>query len=287
MKCTHVYQKGNGPINEDSYVINQDANVYAVIDGATGLDGLPGYLASYTVQEQLQALKQTDGLYNGVLRANQTLGQKLVDQFNNFARSGSNISSIQDIPKKQRSSTGLAAIQLHSNGHALDFFHAGDCMIFVEYKSGEIRAITYDLIQYFDQLALKEFMKLHEKKGNHMDLSQLREMIKPILMQNRENMNTSGGYGVIDGTAEAFQFMESGTVSLSKVSKIVLLTDGMLLPTREQTTIAWEKSAKIACNQGVEALFNEVVKRESQDASCLTYPRLKESDDKTALLLER
>jgi len=50
MKVTKVYEKGVGQINEDAYSINNGAAIYAVMDGATGLEGIPGYVASQAVQ---------------------------------------------------------------------------------------------------------------------------------------------------------------------------------------------------------------------------------------------
>ncbi|MCS0670389.1 hypothetical protein [Cytobacillus firmus] len=54
MKFSTVYQKGNRDINEDAIVVDTNKNIFAVIDGATGLGGLPGSLASSIMKEALE-----------------------------------------------------------------------------------------------------------------------------------------------------------------------------------------------------------------------------------------
>lgn len=55
MKINTVYKQGNRNINEDAYVVNEGAAIFAAIDGATGLEGVPGHVASGAVQKVLDA----------------------------------------------------------------------------------------------------------------------------------------------------------------------------------------------------------------------------------------
>lgn len=285
MNITKVYKKGDKAVNEDAYVINEDAYIFAVIDGATGLDGIPGYLASQVVQENLQEITQANSLYQSMEQANKQLGKKMVDYYKaNINKL--DINSIAEIPKKQRSSTGLAAIQIQQNGCAIDYFHVGDCMLFLRYGNGDVRAVTHDLIQYFDQLGIREMIRLREEIGNKMDLDAIRERVNPILLQNRNKLNSSQGYGIIDGSEEAFNYIESGRIPLNKVTEVLLLSDGLLLPTKWQESDVWIRTAEMAFTNGLDDLLSEVETREKQDPQCVTYPRLKQRDDKTGILIE-
>ncbi|MFB4168362.1 protein phosphatase 2C domain-containing protein [Virgibacillus sp. JSM 102003] len=285
LKITKLYKKGDKEINEDAYVINEDARIFAAIDGATGLDGIPGYVASQAVQEELQQVTQAKSLYKGILSANETLSEKTVEYYETNFKKLDN-SSINEIPKRQRSSTGVAAIQFDQKGLSFDYFHAGDCMLFLKYENGEIRTVTYDLVQYLDQVAINEVVKLREADGNELDIRDLREKVKPILLQNRDKLNSADGYGVIDGSDEAFDYIEYGRIPLNRVTGILLLSDGLLLPTALDETDAWSNTAEIAFTSGLVGLLGEVEEREEADPQCIKYPRMKKRDDKTGLLVE-
>ncbi|MBP1948319.1 protein phosphatase 2C domain-containing protein [Virgibacillus litoralis] len=285
MKVTEIYKKGDRAINEDAHVINEDAHIFAAIDGATGLDGMPGYLASHAVQEELKQVTQVSSLYESMQAANEKLSEKAVEYYETSFRK-LKTPSINEIPKKQRSSTGVAAIQLDQDGLAFDYFHAGDCMLFLRYENNEIRTVTYDLVQYLDQVAINEVVKLREAGGNDLDLKDLREKVKPTLLRNRDKLNSADGYSIIDGSDKAFDYIEYGRIPLNRVTGILLLSDGLVLPTELDEINAWSKTAEIAFDDGLDGLLAEVEKREEDDPQCIQYPRMKQRDDKTGVLVE-
>src|SRR5690606_23837571 len=98
----------------------------------------------------------------------------------------------EEIDKKERSSTGLAAIQVEENGHYIDYVHAGDCMLFLQYDNGEIRTITYDYVQKLDQV--RQIINLRNSSDNQdLSMKELMEKVKPILLTNRNKLNTFEG----------------------------------------------------------------------------------------------
>ncbi|GAA0433829.1 hypothetical protein GCM10008983_08010 [Lentibacillus halophilus] len=284
MRINTVYKQGGTGSNDDAYVINEQAGVLAAIDGATGLDGIPGHLASHTVQTHLQAMTPSHGLWESIADANKAVNGETIGYYQTHIRES--IARLDDIPKNQRSSTGLAAIQLHPDHHHFHYIHAGDCMLFLKYENGDIRPVTYDLIQYLDQQAITELVKQRQKNNDHnLDITELRNEINPILLHNRNQLNTMNGYGVIDGSDEAMDHLEYGRLSLKRVTHMLLLSDGLLLPTELNDDNAWLQSASIAFDYGIDGLLHAVEEREMADEQCRIYPRLKPSDDKTGLLV--
>ncbi|WP_390356501.1 hypothetical protein [Virgibacillus halophilus] len=147
--------------------------------------------------------------------------------------------------------------------------------------------ITYDLLQELDTIAIQKMAtKRAEKASEGQDLQSLRKMVEPILLQNRLKANTLGGYSVIDGSTEALDFLERGRVSLNRVSKILLVSDGLFLPHKLEGTEPWLKTASLAFSEGIQGLVTEVKRREEVDPECKIYPRLKKLDDKTGILIE-
>lgn len=285
LKLSGIYKKGTGEINEDAYVINNSDRIYAVIDGATGLDGAPGYIASHCIQRELEGNDPSRSLMERISIANKELKKETVVCLRSHIPS---LKNFNEIKKSQRSSSAAVCIKLDEENHYLDYIHAGDCMLFFLYENGDIRSVTYDLVQYLDQAAIDKMENLRRKSENQeMTFNEMKEMLKALLKKNREQLNTEKGYGIIDGSQEALSHIEYGKVSLTSVQKILLLSDGLILPTKNRENNRWKKSASLAFENGLDALLEEVENREMEDPDCLLYPRLKPRDDKTGILIER
>ncbi|WP_042143696.1 protein phosphatase 2C domain-containing protein [Paucisalibacillus sp. EB02] len=284
MKVTKVYKTGDKTINEDNFVINGSNRIYAAIDGATGLAGVPGQIASQVVKHELEEKSTNKTLHDRVELANEQLALKIMEYFNEHIRT---VNEFEEIHKEERSSTGLAAIQLDEARHYFDYIQAGDCMLFLQYENGDIRTITFDHVQQLDQMAVREIIKLRNSSGNHdLGIKELLEKVKPILLTNRNKLNTFEGYGIIDGSKEAMENLEYGRVSMRRVKKILLLSDGLTMPTQDPNQDGWKLSVEFAFQHGLDALLEEVSKREESDPECVVYPRLKPRDDKTGVLIE-
>lgn len=278
-----IYEKGVRPINEDAYIISQEEGLFAVIDGATGLGGLPGSLAATTIKETIEKATSFNSLFERTIYANQILGQK--------TKETAQVKSIDEIPKEKRSSCGIAAIKINQETMQFEFVHAGDCMLFLELENGDIRTITYDYISSLDTIAISKYhqlLKEASKAGviNEEISNSARMEIQDILVQNRRMLNTFNGYGILDGSDEVVHFIEHGTISLNRVKKILLLSDGLGWPIQKAGgQDSWGETAKIAFKKGVKGLFDGVNQLEQQDPFCLAYPRLKKSDDKSGILI--
>lgn len=295
MKITTVYTKGKKKINEDAIVVNKKLGAFAVIDGATGLGGLSGSLASEIVKENLEK-NHSLPLLQRVLEGNRQLRLVVEEKVG---------VPLKEIPKYKRSSCGLAAIQIHKNSKgkaiAIDYVSAGDCMLFLQFNDNTIRQITYDHIERLDNMAITYMQKewIQElKKIKDLDsipeekliekYQQLRRNIQELLQKNRNKLNTYEGYGIIDGDDDAGNYLEFGKIPLIFVKKILLLSDGLQLPSlsKVKSQETWLESAKIAFTSGIEELERYIIDLELSDPACIKYPRLSQSDDKSGILIE-
>lgn len=285
MLITKIYKKGLGKINEDAYTINKQANLYAVMDGATGLDGIPGHIASYAVAKEFEQNNNSLPLLDRLKHANKQVKKENVKYASTYI--------LKDLPKHfhqinkaQRSSTGIAAIQLNETETFFDYVHAGDCMIFLQYKNGDIRTLTHDHIHAFDHRVLQVIQQFQQNPSNQpISFDEMRLKTLPLLIENRAKLNTIDGYGIIDGSEEAIQYLECGKVLLHNVAQVLLLSDGLQIPTTETEENPWELAAKVAFEEGLFALLDIVNEKEHADPHGVRYPRFKFADDKTALLL--
>lgn len=290
MNVEMTYEIGSNPTNEDAYVINETNNIFSAIDGATGLGGLSGKIAAETIGHALNRYSTFDTLLDCIKKGNNDLGVKTNKEFG---------STIESIPKENRSTCGIAAIKI--NDKNLEYVHAGDCMIFIKYQDGEIRSLTHEHLFKLDSVAIEmmhgKIMDRYKQgkipnENNEEDvkkfLNEIRAEILPTLIENRKKLNTKNGYSIIDGSLEAMDYVEFGKVPLLNITEILLLTDGMQLPSQNPTVgySIWTESAKYAFNHGVETLKKHIIQLEQSDKICIKYPRLKLADDKTGILIK-
>jgi hypothetical protein len=289
-----VYRKGSNEINEDALVSLEDTAIYSVIDGATGLGGLSGSIASNIIKKAI--IEEEGKLLNRILKGNILLGQKAVEEYGDKS-----VEFLEQIPKNKRSSCGIAAIQLDRSGYMMDYVTAGDCMIFLQFKDKKIRQLTFDLIDRLDATAIqmahsewRELLANELEDPNEWGLEKIFETQKKIrfsinetLIKNRNKMNTQEGYGIIDGSDSVKNYLEYGTVPLVNVKKILLLSDGMKIHSHRQEQIEneWLHTAEIAFEHGLAFLEKTILDIEEKDPSCYQYPRLKQHDDKSGILL--
>ncbi len=297
-----IYQPGNRPINEDAYVIEEKSGIFSVIDGATGLGGLSGKTASNILKSALEQGTANETLSMLVLKGNQSLGEASCKEWSALSGQKRDQVTLPMIPKAQRSSCGLAAIKLFQQPETLlgkmKYIHAGDCMIFVEYHNGDVRGLTYDHIDKLDHHAIELMVKEWNnrlKDGENPNswpseqikaaMEDIRLNILPLLQSNRNKLNTSIGYGIVDGSPEVEHFLEGGTINLIDVKQILLLSDGLKLHLKTSSSFGWEDTAKYAFKFGLSALLQKVLEMETGDPACYEYPRLKQHDDKTGILI--
>lgn len=244
MKISTVYQKGNRDINEDAIVVDTNKNIFAVIDGATGLGGLPGSLASGIIKESLEKdtpIEMKDKIIEGNIRLRAAAESNYGEQL-----------SLEQIPKHKRSSCGLAAIKINKNpqgeASSIDFISAADCMLFLQFSDSSIRQITFDHIDKLDGVAISTIQKawcdylkiapniedisIEKQKQMH---NTFRENVQEMFQTNRNKLNTLEGYGIIDGDPPAEHYLEFGHIPLISVRKILLLSDGLKLHTHRES----------------------------------------------------
>lgn len=283
-----VYLQGVGEHNDDAIVYRPEMGLFAVIDGATALNAdaaLSGAVASNAVKASLEEWDGSGSLIEAVIQANRHLNR---------------VTGGSALTKDRRPSCCITAIRFGVS--TLEFAQAGDCMAFVDYQGAEVRCLTHDSVSPFDSESVRLLVEAWKKRAGESDipvsewpkekqraaLAAIRNELRPTLANHREMMNVPGGYSVLDGSPEAESFIEHGVINASLVSRVLLLSDGMQLPLRkfcEQD--GWLETSQHAFQHGLKSLLDTILAMENEDAGCFTYPRLKQHDDKSGLLIHQ
>ncbi|MGG3622197.1 protein phosphatase 2C domain-containing protein [Bacillus gobiensis] len=270
--------KGSRELNEDVLVVNEQDQIFAVIDGATSVtpyknrnEETGGFIAANLLGSFLQDVDKTSSLENQVLLANDALHELMVE------------SGIDTNKKTDLWSAAFVVVRIKET--TLEYVQTGDCMLFARYSDGQIRTITHDQVSRFDSKSLKK--SLDGKRLGYHDPNELFQYLLPTIRGNRNMANTFDGYSVLNGDPRLADFMEKGTINLSGVERIYMISDGLFYPsTSIEEKTDWNAIVSTIDQFGISNYANKVIQMEESDPQCDKYPRLKTSDDKTGIVID-
>lgn len=273
-----ITQKGVGLLNEDAVISHPTANVYGVVDGVSSLTAYlntnketGGFIAANLIRDYFESLAELGSLRDHIVEVNNHLREQMV------------LANI-DLEKKEEL-WGAALSILHVQDDGVEFIQTGDCMILAVYENGEVRPLTWRQVSHLEAPA---FAKWQEGISRGLNTQkELHETVIDTITKNRYQSNTDGGYGVLNGEKNAVRFLEYGKINLTGLKHIILMTDGMFLPSSvvpEQNSY-WSFVAHEILTKGIKLYTQELLELEDSDPECINHIRFKKSDDKTAMVI--
>jgi serine/threonine protein phosphatase PrpC len=284
IKVTSLSVKGSSPWNEDASVCKEDALLYGVIDGATslvpfvGAEGeTGGVLAARVIEEYLnqvevQSESRVQDLLQLLVAANDQL--RLEMEQNGI------------VLERKEELWSACAVLVHITDYWIDYAQAGDCMLIAYYQDDTIRVVTHDQLEHIDQLTLDRWAKGVATGITHRD--DLWAYTKPQIIHGRQLANAPGGYAVLNGEPAFSNYAEYGRISRVGVKALLLVSDGLYAPTTAdipRTDGAVELALRVK-DMGLKRYVDWLIDLEESDPECMQFPRVKKSDDKTALYIE-
>ncbi|BBH24507.1 hypothetical protein Back11_58520 [Paenibacillus baekrokdamisoli] len=285
MRITTVLVQGNGILNEDALIRNEAIQLYGVIDGATSLvpyknanGETGGYLAAHLIATCLNELKEQDrtggaeGLVDRLAEVNLLLRTRMIE------------AGIRPEQKEELWSACAAVVQIQPEW--IEFAQAGDCMIAVFYTDGRIRVITHDQLAHVDDRT-KEVWSQGIASGLSSK-AELWEYVKPQIIRGRALANAPGGYAVLNGESKFADYAEYGRISRTNVQALLLFSDGLYIPKPAGVSDKDGASevAALVQEKGLSSYIEWLAALEMSDPDCRQFPRMKTSDDKSAIWID-
>jgi len=275
MKAFDIISLQGSKVNED--LIMHSNRIYCILDGASGLSEkklLPGGSdAKWFVEHCALAIKT-------VSKNNELSLKEIIHKAINIVISEFTLASKRrDAKPYEMPSAGIVLMRIRNR--LLEAVLLGDCRLLINKQDGShLNYVTIGL-EELDSISIEEFQR-HLKKYNYFE-SRRRTM--PTLRKHRSLMNTKEGYWILSLSNEPEQHMLEITQQLSPNDRILLVTDGFyrLVDTFHlfDSKILVEQSAE----KGLSELGARLRDLERADPECKLTPRLKPSDDASALLL--
>ncbi|HEV8392393.1 MAG TPA: hypothetical protein VGQ35_21240 [Dongiaceae bacterium] len=187
----------------------------------------------------------------------------------------------REAPAHEQPSACLALAALDAAG-MLHLFNIGDCRILIEQASG-VRPFGSSGIERLEQAAIAELARLRATHGAAGDPW---IELRATLRRNFETaMNRPGGYWVTHPTLPWLHQVQTASLAAGTVDHLLIASDGFfrlvnVFGAYDEAGLIWAARAR-----GLAALCAELRSREAEDDTCRRYPRLKASDDASAVLV--
>jgi len=261
--------------NEDAF--GQKDGAAVVIDGATMLgDGLmPGpsdaaWIAQFGARRLMAHLGEGDG-------ARKALRAALADTQKSFE-------ALRRYPPDERWQTPCASMMLAVQaGAGLELLWYGDCAALVKQEDAAVTVVGETL----DKRAVEaeRARSVAKEKG----LSPASGLNRPEFigsLRAARNRINSGDYWLFSPDVGAASHVSRRIVKVKPGAILLLASDGFLALASDYGAYGVEGLMAAAIEKGLKVLGEELRAIESGDAGGDRFPRFKQSDDATALLLK-
>ena len=267
--------------NEDTAYVGE--NFAWVIDGATGLNG------RNFIDEKSDARwfvkKWNDFLIENIMEKDVELedmvreGIGLIkdEYFSNIGPEYKDDLEPIDFP-----SSTIAIIRFMDN--ILEYFVLGDCMIVIGKEDGTNSIIVDESLNRLDGRVI-DFMT-NEKLNNNLTHAAAREKAMDLLIKHRLMKNKPGGYWSLEFSEEAAKNALKGKEILHGKNKILMMSDGFSVLFNKYLHLDEKEIIEFVEIKGLDRSYSIIREIENNDSECIEYPRLKKSDDSSAVFLE-
>ena len=265
--------------NEDAY--GSTGTIAFVLDGVTGLADtpvLPGKSDAAWVSAAARELFEEHGAgragdLRGLVRI---VAEGIVRRFERerLREPGERY----ELPWTTLSIIGIAGDTLH-------IAYLGDSRVLVETADGVVHNLgMYKSRTPFEQkLALKVAAAQREKGGDIGATA--RATVMPELRRGRNLVNTPNGFWLLGADPEAAAHVGLTSLTLSGPATVLLATDGFYALTEDYGVLDDRGLITTALAKGFAGIGAELRRIENDDPHGQRYPRMKKSDDATALLV--
>lgn len=282
--------ESQGRQNEDTLLVKEgDKIIMAVIaDGGSALSGFTtingverfnGLFVSRAIVDYLdrefdKSISAPELLLGANIYVRELLLQKGVDPEN---------ASALELP----TASGVSIVLIDKINQTLEVAQVGDTAVLINGRDGTNLAIEFG-VPYFDNLAFLKAAQIAAEKGISYKEALQDEEVGQLFIKSRlfENADDDCGSGAINGKKGISKYLKSTIIPLDQIRRIAILSDGMFIPAEDFTEKPeWNKTMQIIEDVGLEGLYNVVSQLKTEDPDFEKYPRAKQHDDATGILI--
>jgi serine/threonine protein phosphatase PrpC len=272
LRISDAATQPSGAVNEDGWI--GFADQVWVLDGASGLAARPvtdgPTDAAWLVETARRVIEQrTKG---GLVS---TLEEIVRDIDAGLA--GSSVTHPHELP-----SASLVAVKL--DGDQLDVLTLGDCRLLLRSPNGDTRVLDdSSVLDSLDRAAIELLADEQRRTGAALEVA--REAIGDLLRSNRDLLNGPDGYRALAPGLDVANVARH-RVPVTPGTRGLLVSDGFYRLVDVFHALDVDDLVDETARSGAESLIHRLRAIEAEDPEGIRYPRLKRSDDATAVSFE-
>ncbi|HET6621687.1 MAG TPA: protein phosphatase 2C domain-containing protein [Dongiaceae bacterium] len=165
----------------------------------------------------------------------------------------------------------------------IEIARLGDCLVLLESEEGAVRVLDSPALQRIEAETKRAILGLWA--AGIADPAEIRERMMPMLRAQRHRRNQFDGYGVLAAEENCLSKIEIDRLPARACRRVLLASDGYYRLVDHYNAVSDTQLMRETERIGADALLKRLRAIEGGDARGDLYPRLKMSDDATAVLL--
>jgi hypothetical protein len=263
-----------GQENED--ILGYTRHAAWVLDGATALKASALLSASDDVRQYVESVNEA---FHELARDS---GRSIQEIVRHAIRLVSDRFPVSNLRAYEVPSACLAFVRVAAG--CFEYATLGDCKLLLQTRA-DVQTVTENTsLEQFDRIVMGEIKALHRK--GITGLADVYSHTRALIRSHRPLMNTPDGYWVLGFAEEAAQHTDYGSCDVTDVTAALPVSDGFYRLVDLFHLFTSGALVTAAKHKGLKRLLEELRSIEASDPDCIAFPRLKPSDDATAVLLE-
>lgn len=244
-------------VNEDLLIMSPKCS--GILDGSSGLGGMEFGAKAFIEYFSEQLISGIDS------------GKRFVEAVNQ---------AIEIVKERYSTIEGVippsASLMLaYETDTEIQVLSIGDCYCYIFFQNGESELLYRDEVAPFDQSVIDRMIEIRKDTDQNIGDLIKTEEIQTFLINNRKKLNSPEGYRILAPNMDFVREEEVISWPKSDISKLVMFSDGFSLI----------KEKFMSLNLNLDSLYQELREMENSDPDLNSFPRLKISDDASALII--
>lgn len=277
MRHFHFTDRGNAANEDFAYAGTLPGGAYGVvIDGATGLVGLPAVSAGFSTNAQWFAHTVGAGLCQA-LESGMPPDQALIDV---VARARAELEaslghSLAELDPAAVPSATLALAVVDEKD--VELWGLGDSPLVVLTRAGELAVSTDEVLESLDARVVE--LMVERAEGRDLTVAERRALVREEVLANRRLRNTEDGYWCLDPTGAGLAHARRLVVPRAEVVAVAGMSDGVYRAFAQYAMAPLGEWMASATYFSAQALCDWMRALEAADAQLARFPRMKVGDD--------
>ncbi|MGH9578007.1 MAG: protein phosphatase 2C domain-containing protein, partial [Terriglobales bacterium] len=168
-------------------------------------------------------------------------------------------------------------------GEEVEIARLGDCLVLLERRDGTVQTLEHPVLEQIERTTRRTILEL--RAAGVTDPREIRQRMMPVLRTQRRRRNLPDGYGVLAPEQDCVAMLHIDYLPTSALRRILLASDGYYRLVDHYREMTDAVLVRRTAGRGAAQLLKDLRAIEAGDPMGEIYPRLKISDDATALLV--